>query len=65
MDELFLPVNRVHVDYSVKGGPGWLRTELPDEAEKLMKTPFAIIQVSHPLTDQEAVTVCRHHTLPK
>lgn len=40
------PVSRVHVDYTVKSGPERLQAVLPDEAERLMKTPFAVIQVS-------------------
>ena len=40
------PVSRVHVDYTVKSGPERLQAVLPDEAHKLMKTPFAVIQVS-------------------
>ena len=39
------PVSRVHVDYTVKSGPERLQAVLPDEADKLMKTPFAVIQV--------------------
>ena len=39
------PVSRVHVDYTVKSGPERLQAVLPDEAEELMKTPFAVIQV--------------------
>lgn len=39
------PVSRVHVDYTVKSGPERLQAVLPDEAERLMKTPFAVIQV--------------------
>ena len=39
------PVSRVHVDYTVKSGPERLQAVLPGEAEQLMKTPFAVIQV--------------------
>ena len=39
------PVSRVHVDYTVKSGPERLQAVLPNEAEQLMKTPFAVIQV--------------------
>ena len=35
----------VHVDYTAKGGPLRLATLLPQEAEKLQRTPFAVIQV--------------------
>lgn len=38
------PVSRVHVDYTVKSGPERLQAVLPNEAERLMKTPFAVIQ---------------------
>ena len=47
------PVSRVHVDYTVKSGPERLQAVLPDEAERLMKTPFAVIQVT-----------TLHHRLP-
>ena len=35
----------VHVDYTAKGGPNRLRMVLPEEADKLSKTPYAIVQV--------------------
>jgi len=41
------PVSRVHVDYNVKSDPARLRALLPDEAERLSRTPFAVIQASH------------------
>ena len=40
-----LPVSKVHVDYTVKSGVERLHRVLPEEAEKLQKTPFAVIQV--------------------
>lgn len=40
------PVPRVHVDYTLKSGVERLQALLPDEAEKLQRTPFAVIQVS-------------------
>ena len=46
MDAPGQPVSRVHVDYTVKSGPERLQAVLPGEADKLMKTPFAVIQVS-------------------
>ena len=40
------PVPRAHVDYTVKSGPERLHALLPaEEASKLQKTPFAVIQV--------------------
>ena len=39
------PVSRVHVDYTTRSGPIRLKAALPNEAEQLMKTPFAVIQV--------------------
>ena len=46
MDKGFpFSVGLVHVDYTAKGGPNRLRMILPDEADKLSKTPYAIIQV--------------------
>jgi len=43
------PVGMVHVDYTPKGAPLRLHSVLPDEAEELKKTPFAVIQVWRPL----------------
>lgn len=40
------PVGMVHVDYTAPGGLRRLHMIFPEEAEKLKKTPFAIIQVS-------------------
>lgn len=39
------PVVRAHVDYTLKSGKERLHVLLPDEAEKLQKTPYAVIQV--------------------
>ena len=41
-----IPASRVHTDYTAHGGVARLKALLPDEAEQLMKTPFAIYQVS-------------------
>ena len=38
------PVPRVHVDYTLQSGPERLTAVLPDEADRLSKTPFAVIQ---------------------
>jgi len=35
----------VHVDHTTLGGVNRLHAVLPDEAEKLSKTPFTIVQV--------------------
>ncbi|KAK9806032.1 hypothetical protein WJX73_007367 [Symbiochloris irregularis] len=43
------PVSRVHVDYTLKSGVERLHMLLPDEADKLQRTPFAVIQVWRPL----------------
>ena len=40
------PVQRTHVDYSLNSGPGRLEELLPEEAENLQKTPYAVIQVT-------------------
>ena len=40
------PATRVHVDYTHLSGPERLNAFLPDEAETLRKTPFAVLQVS-------------------
>ena len=40
-----LPVLRAHVDYTLRSGHTRLKEVLPDEAEKLWKTPYAVIQV--------------------
>lgn len=39
------PASRVHTDYTTEGGVARLKALLPDEAETLMRTPFAIYQV--------------------
>ncbi len=39
------PVPRAHVDYTLTSGPGRLKELLPEEAESLKKTPYAVIQV--------------------
>ena len=45
------PVPRAHVDYTLTSGPGRLKELLPEEAESLQKTPYAVIQVQcHGLT---------------
>ena len=55
------PVSRVHVDYTVRSGPARLHAVLPDEAEKLSKTPFAIIQVSMKLLIMQCTVCSRKH----
>ena len=40
------PVGLVHVDYTAVGGVNRLHAVLPDEAERLSKTPFAVVQVN-------------------
>jgi len=51
----------VHVDYTPKGAPLRLHSVLPDEAEELKKTPFAVIQVIPTLPSQKT----RYHTSHK
>jgi len=34
-----------HVDYTPKSGPSRLKDLLPEEAETLQQTPYAVIQV--------------------
>lgn len=36
---------QAHVDYTLNSGPGRLREVLPEEAESLQNTPYAVIQV--------------------
>ncbi|KAK9813676.1 hypothetical protein WJX73_002659 [Symbiochloris irregularis] len=43
------PVPRLHVDYTLRTGHTRLKELLPDEADQLTKTPFAVIQVWRPL----------------
>jgi hypothetical protein len=43
------PVQRVHNDYTEWSGPQRVRDLLPDEAETLLKSRFAIIQVWRPI----------------
>lgn len=42
------PVAGVHVDYTTQSGIDRLKALLPDEAEKLQSTPFAVVQVCLP-----------------
>ena len=41
-------MSKVHVDYDLRSGIERLHVLLPDEADKLQRTPFAVVQVSHP-----------------
>lgn len=43
------PVTRVHNDYTVRSGPQRVRTLLPDDADKLLKGRFAVINVWRPI----------------
>lgn len=43
------PVPRTHVDYTEKSGVERLNALLPDEADELRQTPFAVVQVWRPL----------------
>ncbi|KAK9859835.1 hypothetical protein WJX84_000544 [Apatococcus fuscideae] len=43
------PVVRAHVDYTEKSGANRLKELLPEEAERLQKTPYAVIQAWRPL----------------
>ena len=52
------PVSRVHVDYTVKSGPERLQAVLPNEAERLMKTPFAVIQACCSCTTEPVMLPC-------
>lgn len=59
------PVSRVHVDYTTKSGPIRLKAALPDEAEQLMRTPFAVIQVNFlfPVSASQCPSCTSLHTL--
>lgn len=48
----------VHVDYTVLGGLQRLSTILPDDAEQLKKTPFAVIQVILSQTARSKMLFC-------
>ena len=37
----------VHVNYTTTSGPQRLDALLPEEADKLKETPFAVVQVTH------------------
>ena len=39
------PVQRAHVDYTLYSGPNRLKQLMPEEAEKLQQSPYAVIQV--------------------
>ncbi|KAK9786389.1 hypothetical protein WJX73_008740 [Symbiochloris irregularis] len=43
------PIPRIHTDFSEKSGPQRLKATLPDEAEKLSQSRYAIIQLWRPL----------------
>ncbi|KAK9805395.1 hypothetical protein WJX73_010916 [Symbiochloris irregularis] len=43
------PVPHIHVDYTSESGESRLHLEMPDEADTLKKTPFAIVQAWRPL----------------
>jgi hypothetical protein len=43
------PVHRVHVDYTVNSGPQRVRDVLPDEADKLLKRRYSVINVWRPI----------------
>ena len=53
------PVSRVHVDYTVKSGPARLHAALPDEAQELSRTPFAVIQVSIRMLCFQSECICQ------
>lgn len=44
--DVMQPATGLHVDFTLEAGPELLAQALPGEAEKLSKTPFAIIQAS-------------------
>ena len=48
--KLNTPVLRAHVDFSAKSGPRRLQDIMKDEAERLSKTPYGILQVRSRLT---------------
>ena len=41
------PVPLVHVDYTTTSGVQRLDALLPEEADRLRETPFAVVQVPH------------------
>ena len=41
------PVPLVHVDYTATSGVQRLNALLPEEADRLRETPFAVVQVTH------------------
>ncbi|KAK9842655.1 hypothetical protein WJX74_000199 [Apatococcus lobatus] len=43
------PASHAHVDYTIKSGIERLKAVLPEEAEKLSQTPFAVIQAWQPI----------------
>ena len=53
------PVARVHVDYTTQSGIDRLKALLPDEAERLLQTPFAVVQASS-FTAVSAPMSCWH-----
>ena len=45
-------VQRAHVDYTLYSGPNRLKQFMPEEAEKLQQSPYAVIQVNTALPFQ-------------
>ncbi|HKV53668.1 MAG TPA: CmcJ/NvfI family oxidoreductase [Candidatus Binataceae bacterium] len=55
------PVKYAHNDYTVKSGPQRVRDLLPDEADKLLKNRFAVINVWRPIrgpVQESPLAVC-------
>ncbi len=52
----------VHVDYTAKGGPLRLESLLPEEADRLKQTPFAVIQVTASNFEASAAPALLHHS---
>lgn len=62
------PVSNVHVDYTVESGPHRIHEVLPEEADRLKKTPFAVIQVSSAnarLCVTHFISACVHNLLDR
>ena len=63
--ELRKPVPLVHVDYTTTSGPQRLDALLPEEADKLKETPFAVVQVTHRASLLEAPRSCILNVAPR
>jgi hypothetical protein len=62
------PAKGVHNDYTVKSGPQRVRDLLPGEADALLKSRFAVINVWRPISrpvEESPLAVCDAQSIPR